>query len=174
MQFLTYFNTLGHLETWDPLQQLSAWQWDTAAGNQVFRLTHGSTKTQVTDCNFQGICQAISSIQINHHLYYFYLEIVHIISKRSNGQVSKLSIGTDLHCSFLALLGCTSWRTPQTRAVCVTDDKPWPGQQYRDPLSWPTSQLCSEERCPLLHILQNSSNLRELKFYQRRSLTHFH
>lgn len=121
MQFLTYFNTLGHLETWDPLQQLSAWQWDTAAGSQVFRLTHGSTKTQVTDYNFQGICQAISSIQTNHHLYHFYLEIVHIISKRSNGQVSKLFIGTDLHCSFLALLGCTSWRTPQMRESSVCD-----------------------------------------------------
>lgn len=72
MQFLTYFNALGHLETRDPLQQLSASLCYTAAGSKYLDKHIDPLKyrwQRKTDFDFQDICQTIRSIQIHHHTY---------------------------------------------------------------------------------------------------------
>lgn len=71
-----------------------------------------------TDFNFQGICQAIRHIQINHHTYYFELETVHIISKRSNGQVSNLHRHWPVY-SLSAHLGFTFLKNTSNESFCV-------------------------------------------------------
>lgn len=93
--------------------------WHCSRKSKSLDKTHGSTEIQVTDYNFQGICQAIRRIQINHHAYYFQLETKHIISKRWKGQGSKLLHRHWPASAFSALLGCSYLKNTSNESSCV-------------------------------------------------------